>query len=330
MTASEAGTGSQIRRVVALGESMLRLSTRTRLDHAGELSVHVAGSESNVAVGLAQLGWDAVWLSALPETPPGRRVANELRACGVDVSHVRWVADARVGLFFVEFAAAPRATTVWYDRAGSAAALMRAGDLDPTLLDGADYGVVSGITAAIGDSPPALARRFATEAAARGAKVCVDVNYRPRLWGEAEAAPAIASLASLADILVCGADDAKRLWEIGGDPRDAVVRLRELQAPTADLVVLTVGEEGAVACLPSGAVLEQVACPTTVVDKIGAGDAFVAGLLWGLATRDVPEALRAGTVAAAMKCTLHGDHLLTTEQEFVEQLDDRQSRVVVR
>jgi 2-dehydro-3-deoxygluconokinase len=316
--------------VVALGETMLRLSTPGRLDRAGSLDVHVAGSESNVAVALAQLGWHASWFSALPNTPPGRRVANELHACGVDVSPVRWVEGARVGLFFVEIADPPRGTSVWYDRAGSAAARLEPSDLDPALLDGADYAVVCGITAGIGAGPRALALRFANEAAARGAKVCVDVNYRQRLWSEADAAPAIAELIAAADVVVCSTRDAEQLWALDGDPRDTAGRLRDTFAPGAELVVLTTGSDGAVASLPDGAVLEQAAYPATVVDRIGAGDAFVGGLLWGLEARDVPEALRAGALAAALKCTLRGDHLLITPDEFVQRLDDREQQVVVR
>jgi 2-dehydro-3-deoxygluconokinase len=175
-----------------------------------------------------------------------------------------------------------------------------------------------------------LALRFAAEARARGAKVCVDVNYRPRLWDEVAAAHATAELASAADVVVCSARDAQRLWGIGGDPRDAILRLRSALAARAELVVLTRGADGAVAALPDGATLEQAAYPATVVDRIGAGDAFVAGLLWGLEARDVGEALRAGAVAAALKCTMTGDHLLTSEQELLRHLDESQRQAVLR
>jgi 2-dehydro-3-deoxygluconokinase len=321
---------ARARSVVTLGESMLRLSTHARLEQAGELDVHVAGSESNVAVALAQLGWRATWLSALPETPTGRRVANELRACGVDISHVRWVERGRVGLFFVEHAEPPRNTTVWYDRAGSAAAALGPDDLDPAALAGVDYAVVSGITSGISPSARLLAQRFAAGARQQGAKVVVDVNFRPRLWDADEAAPAIAALVDAADVVVCSARDAEQLWSVDEPPRDAVVRLRDLHAREAELVVLTTGPAGAVASLSDGSLLEQHAYPATVVDRIGAGDAFVAGLIWGLAARDVGEALRAGALAAAIKCTLRGDHLLTTPAEFVRYLDHRNQQAVVR
>lgn len=316
-------------RVVAFGECMLRLSTHARIEFADSVDVHIGGSESNVSVALAQLGWDARWFSALPDTPLGRRVANDLHAHGVDVSGVRCVDGARVGLFFVEIAQPPRSTTVWYDRADSAAAKLKPADLDPSVLDGADYAVVGGVTAAIGAGPRAVALRFATETTVRGAKVCVDVNYRPRPWSEDEAASAIVELLGVGDIVVCSSRDAERLWALDGDSTEVVTHLHEAHAPNAELVVLTIGSDGAVASCADGLVLEQPAYPTTVVERIGAGDAFVGGLLWGLEARDVSEALRAGELAAAPKCTLRGDYLLITASEFEQRFDDNERREAV-
>jgi 2-dehydro-3-deoxygluconokinase len=133
-----------------------------------------------------------------------------------------------------------------------------------------------------------------------------------------------------ADVVVSGAHDAEVVWGVGGDPRDAVVQLRRYRAPAAELVVLTTGSDGAVASLADGTVVEQPAYPTTVVDRVGAGDAFVAGLLWGLEGHGGAEALRAGALAAALKCTMRGDLLRITEDEFREHFDGGQTRMVDR
>jgi 2-dehydro-3-deoxygluconokinase len=124
--------------VLTFGEAMLRLSPpgRARVEQADAFALHVAGSESNVAVALCRMGLRARWLSRLPADGRGRRVTRSLAAHGVDVSPVVWDGDpaARVGLFFVEWGAAPRATSVIYDRAGSSASRLAPGDIGDDLL----------------------------------------------------------------------------------------------------------------------------------------------------------------------------------------------------
>jgi 2-dehydro-3-deoxygluconokinase len=140
--------------VVTVGEAMLRLSVApgTRLETAEAFDVHVAGSEANVAVALARLGRKVAWLSGLPEGPLGRRVANALTGQGVDISHVRWVPNARLGIFYVEMALAPRRVTTVYDRLDSPAARMSVDDFPWSVVGESRLVHVSGIT-------PALSRR---------------------------------------------------------------------------------------------------------------------------------------------------------------------------
>src|SRR2546421_12052253 len=111
---------------------MLRLSVRPgdRIEDAPALEVHVAGSEANVAYAAARVGLRSAWVSALPDNPLGHRVATALMAGGVDTSLVRWVPNARLGLYFVELASAPRPISVTYDRAGSAMARASVDDFD--------------------------------------------------------------------------------------------------------------------------------------------------------------------------------------------------------
>jgi 2-dehydro-3-deoxygluconokinase len=156
--------------VLTFGEAMLRLSppARARVEQADAFALHVAGSESNVAVALCRMGLRARWLSRLPDDGRGRRVTRSLAAHGVDVSPVVWDRDpaARVGLFFVEWGAAPRATSVIYDRAGSSASRLAPGDIGDDLLRSSRHLHVTGITPALSAScaaatahPVAAARR---------------------------------------------------------------------------------------------------------------------------------------------------------------------------
>src|SRR3954454_6511374 len=171
-------SGAHMADVVALGEAMFRLTAPEgdRLRGADTLSVHVAGAECNVAVALARLGVSAAWVSALPESVVGRRVADEVGAAGVDLAGVSWIAGARLGLFFVDAGIPPRPTSVVYDRAGSAFAGLEA--FDAARLDGARFAVLSGITPALGAASRVLAERFVAAAAAAGARLCLDVNFR--------------------------------------------------------------------------------------------------------------------------------------------------------
>lgn len=295
------------RRVVALGEAMLRLTAPPgeALEQAQVLRGFVAGSEANVARALARLGVESTWVSALPVSPLGERVLRELRADGVDTSAVTRVAGGRLGLFFVEQAQSPRSTTVWYDRAGSAFARMS--EFPSAALDGAAVALVSGITPGLGARGRALARSFVAAALERGARVCVDVNHRRTLWSAAAARRGIGALIERAAIVICSERDAQDVFGLAGEPSQVLRALRSGFCRDAETVVLTRAEHGA-AMLADGEIIEAPARPTTVVDRFGVGDAFTAGLLWGIiGGRARGEALRAATTLASMKATVAGD-----------------------
>jgi 2-dehydro-3-deoxygluconokinase len=296
--------------VVTLGEAMIRLSPPRGdvLVDAQTLHVTVGGAESNVAVALASLGADARWLSALPDSALGRRVAGEIASSGVDVSHVAWTPDGRVGLYFVEHGVPPRPAAVLYDRAGSAAASMHVRDLTGG-LDGATHAVVSGVTAALAPNGAALAAAFVEEAASRAARIYVDVNYRSRLWSPADARPVLAALASRATVVVCSAADARAVLGLDGADDELARALHSAVAPRAELVVITLGRNGAVAWQRDEGQLSAPGHALEAVDPIGAGDALLAGLIWAeLDGRAPADALAVGVALAALACTVRGDH----------------------
>lgn len=297
-------------RVVTLGEAMIRLSPPRgdQLTDARSLDVRVGGAEANVAVALAALGISARWIGALPRNPLGERVAAEFTAAAVDVSRLVWRDDSRVGTYYVELPVPPRPARVVYDRRFSAMTTMAPHDLEPEMLADASHAVVSGITAALQPSGFQLATAFLAMARETGALRVLDVNYRSQLWPGSEARTALTTLAREVDVLVCSAHDARSVFELEVIEHGLPLELRRI-APKAKLVVVTAGSRGAIAWDEDTGVIEAASPEVEVVDPLGAGDALVAGLIWGaLNGFDLPRQLKAGVTLAALACTVRGDH----------------------
>jgi 2-dehydro-3-deoxygluconokinase len=311
--------------VVTLGEAMLRLSTpaATRLALARSLDLQIGGAESNVAVALASLGVPTAWVSALPDNALGRGIVNDLAAAGVDTGAVTLTPSGRVGLYFVEFGSPPRPTTVVYDREGSAFSLHAS--FDPDVLAEARFAVVSGITPALSSHCQTVALEFARAATAGGVEVVIDVNHRARLWSAEAARTAMSELLRHAGIAVVSSADLPVVFDIPvEDIRHALAQFSESYAPEARLVVVTRGPVGALARTASGEVIECQAYPSVVVDRIGAGDAFLAGLLYGLlAELGDAAAVQFGCALAALKTTVFGDHSRFTADEVHAVINDQ-------
>jgi 2-dehydro-3-deoxygluconokinase len=301
--------------VVTFGEAMLRLTVpgHGRLEDVEALQVNVAGAELNVAVALARLGVAASWISAVPDSPIGRRLESSAVISGVDIASVIRIPGSRLGVFYVEYGVAPRPISVWYDRADSAFALMDSFDFGPMV--GARYAVVSGITPGLGSRSAAATRAFLDAAKANGVQVCLDVNYRERLWTADEARQSLGALVHDSDVVVCSARDARRVFRCDGADEDILLELSQRWCPDARVVVLTLGSEGALG-QADGVSQRQTAFKAEVVDRFGAGDAFTAGLLWGLIHGDLSHALRAGAALAALKCTVPGDQARFSQREL--------------
>lgn len=312
--------------VVTLGETMLRFTPPgvQRIDQAAHFELEVGGSESNTSVGLARLGLNVAWLSRLPANPLGKRIARTLAGQGVDTSHVVWAAGERLGLYFVEFGDGPRPTQVTYDRADSAMSRMQPDELPAELFKSgrARHLHLTGITVAISQSAAATARRAVELAKAAGMTFSFDVNYRAKLWSPEQARAGCHEFAAAADIFFTPIRDAESIYGVYGDPETALAQL-QAQYPQAT-IILTLGAEGAIGAQPGQAAISQSVFPAGTVGRIGGGDAFTAGVLYGYLTDTNPEsrlatALRWGAAAAAFKYTIPGDMPLF-EKEEVEGL----------
>src|SRR5437763_2926668 len=171
--------------VVTFGEAMVRLSPPNfrRLEQARSLDVQIGGAELNTAVGLARLGRSAAWVSRLTRNPLGRLIANHAREAGVATEHVVWTDEDRVGVYYLEFGAAPRASSVLYDRKGAAIAAVAPGMIDwSQVFHGARWFHVTGITPALSTGAAAATKEALHAARSAGVTTSVDLNYRVKLW----------------------------------------------------------------------------------------------------------------------------------------------------
>src|SRR5215510_5388396 len=167
--------------VITFGEAMIRLSPPNfrRLEQARSLDLQVGGAELNTAVCFARLGHTSSWVSRLTDNPLGRLIANHAREAGVDDSHIVWTKDDRVGVYFLEFGAAPRASSVLYDRKGAAIASIAPGMVPWSgVFAGARWFHVTGITPALSPSAAETTREALQAARAAGVTTSIDLNYR--------------------------------------------------------------------------------------------------------------------------------------------------------
>jgi 2-dehydro-3-deoxygluconokinase len=310
--------------IVTVGEAMLRLwvPPGERLEDTSAFRVTVAGAEANVAIAAARMGHSVAWISRLPNSPLGRRAAQEIRAHGVDVSHVRWSDEHRMGTYYVELAAPPRPSNVIYDRADSAASHMTAADLVWDVIDSARIVHLSGITPALSDE----CRAISSEVARRASSLCLDVNYRSKLWSPAEARPVLEDLCGQAEVIILTQEDARDVFGLDGDARGVLEELRGLTGATS--LVLTRGAAGA-AWMSNDELGEAPGYDVEEIDRIGAGDAFAAGVLGGVLAGDLGVGVERGLAMAALKLGMYGDQLRPDPDE-VERLLSEPRREIAR
>jgi 2-dehydro-3-deoxygluconokinase len=325
--------------LVTFGEAMVRLTPPDfqRIEQARSFDAHVGGGELNVAVAAARLGVASRWVSRLPENALGRMIANRAREQGVDV-HVEWTADDRAGLYFAELGAAPRASSVLYDRAASAMSRVTPGSIDwKSVFDGARWFHVSGITPALSESAAKVTAESLVAAKKAGLTVSYDMHYRSKLWSAEKARAVQEPLMEHVDVLITTEEDTRVIFGIGAETKNNFERVdTESYAQVAralekrfelGAVAVTLRENPRVLLNSWSAIIAAAgkihSAPryeVEVVDRIGAGDAFSAGLIVSrLENRNWDESVRFATATSALKHSIPGDFCLVTRDE-VEQL----------
>lgn len=321
-------------RIVCFGELLLRLAApgKELLLQSGRLDAHVGGAEANVAVGLARLGHDVAMVSRVPTTPLGDAAIGHLRRYGVEAAGVT-AREGRMGLYFLSPGAGPRPADIVYDREASAFARIGPDDFDwNALLDGADLLHVSGITPALGDGPAAATLAAMRAARARGATVSFDGNYRAQLWARrgGDARAVIEELVAEAGILFGNHRDISllfgRTFSGDGEARrreaadaafDAFPNLGLIASTARHVVDADTHRISARIDERDGAAQTEEVTVAGIVDRIGAGDAFAAGVLHGRrSSLDRDDMARSGLALACLKHSLPGDASLFGQRDI--------------
>jgi 2-dehydro-3-deoxygluconokinase len=310
--------------VITFGEAMIRLSPPNfrRLEQAHTLDVQVGGAELNTAVALARLGHSTAWVSRLTDNPMGRLIANHAREAGVCTDNVVWTPDDRVGVYFLEFGAAPRASSVLYDRKGAAIANIAPGMVDwATVFTGVKWFHVTGIAPALSANAAQVTREAL--AAARSAQVgtSMDLNYRAKLWTTAEAGRCMTDLMQFCDVLVTTEEDVEKVFGIRGKDYEEGAALVAKRFPLK-AVAITLRENPLVwkntwtaIAYQDGKILRTRSYEVEIVDRLGAGDSFAAGLIHGLLENNLQLGLDFGVAASAIKHSIPGDFAWITRSE---------------
>jgi 2-dehydro-3-deoxygluconokinase len=316
--------------VVTFGEAMVRLSPPhfQRLEQTRTLEANVGGAELNVAVGVSRLGMKSTWISKLPKNGLGYMIRDRAQELGVDCSHLVWSEKGRAGLYFLEFGSSPRASSVLYDRGNSAISMVQPGEVDwKKIFTGSKHFHTSGITAALSASAAETTAEALKAAKKAGCTVSYDLNYRKKLWTPADAKRIQEPMMAEVDILITTEEDTNVVFGIKEKDYETAA---EKLAKTFKfkIVAITLREDLSVwrnnwtaIAYQDGKIFRDRKYEIEIVDRVGAGDSFTAGFLYGwIKEKDVEKGVRCGNAFAALKHTVPGDFNWNTLEEMEAQL----------
>ena len=325
-----------MKKVVTFGEIMMRLNPEgyQRFVQADRFEASYAGGEANVAVGLAQFGMDAAFVSKVPAHEIGQCAVNELRRFGVDTSLILRGGD-RLGLYYVEKGASQRASKVIYDRAGSAIAKAAVSEFDwDAIFENVAWFHWTGITPALGGELPEICLEACKAAKAHGVTISCDLNFRKKLWTSAQANAVMSKLMPYVDVCIANEEDAKDVFGIAASGTDiAAGKLsREGYRSVAEQLCARFGFK-AVAITLRGSISasdndwaamlytggETYFSPTyhiRIVDRVGGGDSFGASLIYAMLNGKAPQdTVNFAVAASCLKHSIEHDFDLVSVSE---------------
>ena len=327
------------RKFVVFGELMMRLSTKRheRIVQAREFEVSYSGAEVNPAVALAAYGVDSYVVSSVPDNAVGQACLAFMRQYGLNLDYVKQN-GFRLGIYFVETGASQRPSTFLYNRKGSSITELRCGDLDwDAIFQGKHWFHFTAITPALGDGVAQLTKEACIAAKKKGLTVSCDLNFRRKLWSKEKAREVMGELLEYADVLFTNEEEAATVFGIearGCNVAAGQIAKRGYEDVAAQLqekfrlkyVSISLREsQSATVNDWSGMLYDGKQYYTSrkyhidyIVDRIGGGDAYSAGIIYGLLTgQDLQDTVEFAAAAGCLKHTIHGDVNLVTFDEVL-------------
>lgn len=327
--------------MLCLGEIMLRLSPvgKDRIAYSDIFEKKAGGSEFNIAAAGAALGLKTGFVSKLPDNALGSFIRNKIHMMQVDDTYV--IKDkrkeARVGIYFYESGASPRKPSVVYDRRDSSFCTIVSDAFPKTFYEGVSVFHTSGITYALNSIVRNTAKQMMQRFHENGSKISFDVNFRANLWSEEEARQEITEILPLIDILYISEESLRRMFQRTGNLESIMKAFAE--EFSLDLIATTQRSAVNSGCHHFKSILYQKTANqfftgkpyefVEVVDRIGSGDAYVAGVTYGLLyEKDCQKAVEYGDTMAVLKCTIAGDYIETNKSEIEQIMKEHKSNEI--
>jgi 2-dehydro-3-deoxygluconokinase len=327
------------KKIVLFGELMMRLSTKRheRIVQAREFDVSYSGAEANLGVALQAMGIDSYLVSSVPANAVGEACLYYLRQFAVNLDNVK-KNGFRLGIYYVETGAAQRPSTFLYNRKGSSITELRPGDFDwDAIFAGKHWFHFTGITPALADSVAEMTMEACRAAKKHGVTVSCDLNFRRKLWSQEKAREVMTALMQHVDVLFTNEEEAETVFGI--QAHETNVKAGKLSAPGYEDVAVQLYDKFSLKCVSislrgsisatandwCGMLYDGRRCYTSrkyhidyIVDRIGGGDAYSSGIIYGLLTgQDLQETVDFAAAASCLKHSIHGDFNLVSFDEIL-------------
>lgn len=335
-----------MKKIVTLGEIMLRLSVESgeRIFQTDQLTMHYGGAEANVAVSLSNFGHNVYLVSRVPDNPLGIAVERQLKSYGVHTDYLMKGGE-RLGTYYLETGVGQRSSQVTYDRKYSSFSMLKADEINwDEVFSGAELFHVSGITPALSPSLKEITLFSLQKAKEHGVLTSFDFNYRSKLWSQQEASNTIKTLLPYVDICSCGELDA--IYILGIDQADFMSKeenlkyyyskitkmypnIRSISSTFRSVISASTNTLQGNYYTEGELYQSNILHIDHIVDRVGGGDAFAAGILHGiLENTPSQELISFATAASALKHTVHGDCNAFSVDEVVAFVNNGSGKIV--